>query len=95
MRNNLGERHIRLSAAADHHRTMPLWILRESDEEIAKRTDIDENVRDYLDFGMGISGDDLARLGAFADDAPKLETIGAQKGVHSGTRIVTTQQKED
>lgn len=85
---NLGERNIRLAASAYRNVNMNLWILDESEEHNVSRDDIDETTRDFLDFGQGISGDDLARITAFGPAAPNIKPIGEQRGIHSGTKII-------
>lgn len=88
MNRTLAERNMILATNIMNHWGTPNWILAESAEETATRTDIDEGTRDFLDFTDAISGDDLARLRM--DSYQIVKPIGEQSGLWSDVRHAGT-----
>lgn len=84
MNRTLAERNMIFASNTMNHWDTPNWILAESAEKTATRTDINETTRDYLDFTDAISGDDLARLRM--DKYQIVKPIGEQSGIWSDVR---------
>lgn len=80
MKQGLAERNMIAAGRVLHYQSMPTWIVSNTEQGI-RVSGMSEDSIDFLDFGQGISGDDLARLRM--DEYQIVKDIGEQRGLWS------------